>query len=397
MASEPATYPLPADPVLADVAATMRDDRSWSQVIDADWNLVYVTDDLRRSFGAGELADFAIGAHLFGPESVAVAQTWRYGSNSPELIRPQFALLGGYVLADTPGGRDEVRRRVDPLFHDMIDDLEPCFAPTRAGEVGGTGITRAISVNTIVVRLRDEAGRLAGTVSWAKPAAGMDTISALVSNADVIHLERQRVVAKAARRPAAVLFADLEGSTPLSRRLSTASYFALARRLVRTADRCIIDAGGLVGRHVGDGVVAFFLAEICGSESAAAHACITAMRSIRSAVADVAVSSDLDPDDLSLRFGLHWGSTLYVGGITTAGRSEVTALGDEVNEAARIEACATGGRALASKSLVERLDGDDAAALGVEPDAIGYTVLGELPSASEKARRDAPVIAVCEL
>ena len=34
---------------------------------------------------------------------------------------------------------------------------------------------------------------------------------------------------------------------------------------------------------------------------------------------------------------------------------------DEVNEAARIEACAAGGRMLASKHLVERLDPDDAA------------------------------------
>jgi hypothetical protein len=44
--------------------------------------------------------------------------------------------------------------------------------------------------------------------------------------------------------------------------------------------------------------------------------------------------------------------------LITAGRSEVTALGDEVNEAARIEACATGGRALAAKSLIERLETD---------------------------------------
>ncbi len=204
-------------------------------------------------------------------------------------------------------------------------------------------------------------------------------------------------MAKAARRPAAVLFADLEGSTPLSRRLSTASYFSLARRLVRTADRCVIAAGGLVGRHVGDGVVAFFLAETSGSESTAARACITAMRDLRATIGDVAFASDLDPDALTLRFGLHWGSTLYVGAITTSGRSEVTALGDEVNEAARIEACATGGRTLASKSLVERLNEDDAAALGIEPDQIGYSILGELPTASEKARRDAPAIAVCDL
>jgi class 3 adenylate cyclase len=98
-----------------------------------------------------------------------------------------------------------------------------------------------------------------------------------------------------------------------------------------------------------------------------------------------------------IRFGLHWGATLYVGLISTSGRSEVTALGDEVNQGARIEACATGGRALASKELLERLDPDDAAALGLDPDRITYTLLGDLLIATEKARRDAPAIAVCEV
>ena len=31
-------------------------------------------------------------------------------------------------------------------------------------------------------------------------------------------------------------------------------------------DRCVVDAGGIVGRHAGDGVVAFFLAETAGTE-----------------------------------------------------------------------------------------------------------------------------------
>jgi class 3 adenylate cyclase len=94
---------------------------------------------------------------------------------------------------------------------------------------------------------------------------------------------------------------------------------------------------------------------------------------------------------------LHWGSTLYVGQIATSGRSEVTALGDEVNEAARIEACATGGRALASKDLIERLEADDAAALGLDPNRVTYTALGDLGIATEKARRDAPAVVVCEV
>jgi len=214
---------------------------------------------------------------------------------------------------------------------------------------------------------------------------------------DAGHFQRMLQVSKAGRRPAAVLFADLESSSPLARRLSTASYFALGRRMVRASDRCIIEAGGLTGRHVGDGVVAFFPAEVAGSESAAARACISAARALREALGDVARRSDLEPGDVVMRFGLHWGSTLYVGSIATSGRSEVTALGDEVNEAARIEACATGGRTLASKDLLERLEPGDALALGLDPDHITYTALADLDTATEKARRDAPAISVCDV
>ena len=82
-------------------------------------------------------------------------------------------------------------------------------------------------------------------------------------------------------------------------------------------------------------------------------------------VGAVASPSELQPEDVILRFGLHWGSTLYVGNITTRGRTEVTALGDEVSEATRIEVCATGGRTLASKLLIERLSPEDAESLEI--------------------------------
>jgi class 3 adenylate cyclase len=114
-------------------------------------------------------------------------------------------------------------------------------------------------------------------------------------------------------------------------------------------------------------------------------------------MAEVAGRSELGLEDLTMRFGMHWGSTLYVGQITTSGRTEVTALGDEVNECARIEACASGGRTLASKELLERLDPEDAAMLDLDTGRITYAPLADLPTATEKARRDAPAIAVCEV
>lgn len=391
------SYPLPEDPLLADAAVAMRDSGAWCQIVDHRWNLVYVGDELRLTFGGGELAPFAIGKHYFGPESQVVSDQWKFGANSPALRRPMFAGYGPFVLNDTPGGRDELRKRVDPIFHDMIDDLSPLDRAAATVETTGAGLRTAVGIRATLFRIRDSNGRLAGNAITLKPAAGMNFIGSMISMGDPRHIEDMQRVASAARRPAAILFADLEGSAQLSRRLSTSAYFALGRRLVRAADQCIIDTGGLVGRHVGDGVVAFFVAETIGSESAAAHACISAARALRAAVNDVAARSELQPEDVVLRFGLHWGSTLYVGSITTAGRAEVTALGDEVNEAARIEACATGGRALASKDLIERLNRVDAAALEIDPDRMTYTSLTDLTSATDKAVRDARAIAVCDV
>jgi len=393
----PESYPLPEHPLLADVARTLQDAGHWGCVVDDQWRIVFATDQIRFTFSGNEgLANFAIGEHFFGPEYARVTQEWRFGTTTTALFRDTFVGLGGYILADTPGGRDELREIVDPSLRDLVDELTPIEAGAVSFAGSGMGLDEAVGIPIIAIRIRDTAGRLVGTAMILKPALGMGTIATLTSM-DEHHVERMQRVAKAARRPAAILFADLEGSSPLARRLSTASYFALGRRLVRAADQCVVEAGGLVGRHVGDGVVAFFLTETYDSESAAARACITAARALGAAVAGVAARSDLAPDDVVLRFGLHWGSTLYVGNISTAGRTEVTALGDEVNEAARIEACATGGRALASKTLIERLDPDDAEELGLDPDAITYIPLADLPTATDKARRDAPAIAVCDI
>lgn len=392
------TCPLPADAVLRAMAIAMRDAGQWGEIVDHNWRWAYVTDELRLSYG-GLLgfADVAIGEHYVGWVAVETRLGWRAGPNTTELARETFAAVGGLTLVDTAGGRDELRETVHPQLRDLVDDLTPQDVPAVSFEWRGMHSGNEGSARVTAVRLHDDQGRLAGTALTYKPAASMAVLGAIAGAGDLRHFERMQSVAKPARRPAAILFADLEASSPLARRLSTASYFALGRRLVRAADQCVIDAGGLVGRHAGDGVVAFFLAETEGSESAAARACITAARSLRGALSDVAQRSGLAPEEVVLRFGLHWGSMLYVGQITTAGRSEVNALGDEVNETARIEACATGGCALASKGLMERLEPEDAAALDVNPEDVLYTPLGDLSTATEKARRDAPAIAVCDI
>lgn len=396
------TCPLPDDPTLAAVAAALNDAGHWAVMVDARWRCAYATDEALRVYGGRvAFARFPIGAYFCGPEYVSTALEWGGRQFPLEIQRQAFTMFGPWMLADAPGGPEELRELVDPRLHDIVDELSPAAEVPPAWSEVFRGIYSAsgmgIDILNAMMRLRDGTGQLVGTVIISKPAVGMAALARITAMGDLRHFERMEQVARPGRRAAAVLFADLEASSPLSRRLSTASYFALGRRIARVADQCVIDAGGLVGRHAGDGVVAFFLAEILGSESAAAHACIQAAYAVREEMSEVAARSELTPEDLLMRFGLHWGATLYVGQIATSGRTEVTALGDEVNEGARIEACATGRRALASKALMERLDPEDAAALGLDPNRITYTALADLHTATEKARRDAPAIAVCEV
>ena len=394
------TCPLPDDPTLAAMARALNDAGYWAVIVDRNWVNLYMTDAQRLSHGGLlELAAFAAGAHYYSPESLTALLEGRGRLVTLEAVREHFEALGPYMLAAAEGGREELRELVDPRVRDIVDQLSPADLVNALSVVAAATYSAGMRVETPItlVPVRDSDGQLVGTVMLRKPAASMAVLGAMAAGGDLRHFERMEQVAKPDRRPAAILFADLESSTSLARRLSTASYFSLGRRMARAADQAVIDAGGLVGRHVGDGVVAFFLAESAGSESAAARSCIEAARNVRDAISEVAVRSDLAPEQLLMRFGLHWGATLYVGQIITSGRAEVTALGDEVNEGARIEACATGGRALASKALLERLDAEDAAALALDPDHITYTPLADLATATEKARRDAPAIAVCEV
>ena len=397
----PETCPLPEEPALAQAAAALQEAGTWGVLLDAEWRVAYLTDDVRLSNGAlRELAAVPLGAHYFSRDALDVMLGWSGRLFSLESYRTMLQAAWPWLVEDAPGGADDAQAGVDPR---LTADLplppvtDPPTARTFAVPARYSARGHPVDVVMVGVRIRRRDGTVAGTAFNCKPAAGMSVLGTLAAGGDQAHFLRMQRLAQAARHPAAILFGDLEASSPLARRLSTASYFALGRRLVRAADRSVVDAGGMVGRHAGDGVVAFFLAEHAGSESAAARACISAMRALRDAISDVADRTGLAPEDVTLRFGLHWGATLHVGQIATVARAEVNALGDEMNETARIEACAVGGRALASKALIERLDPGDADALGLALDRLTYTALADLTTATEKARRDAPAIAVCEV
>jgi class 3 adenylate cyclase len=243
------------------------------------------------------------------------------------------------------------------------------------------------------VRINDDTGRFIG-VLWVYRGMVGEGLLQRLGRGDHGLFERMERVSEPAKRPAGILFVDLEASGTLSRRLSSRGYFELIRELTDLIDSSVIERRGIVGKHAGDGGSALFLAgDLGGSESAAVRATIEAARAIREG------SGDLGPGDLSVKLnvGMHWGSTLMIGQVATSGRLEVTALGDQMNETARIESAATGGALLASKELIERLDDVDSPATGLDPDSIVYTPLSEVDGASGKAIRDAGAIPVTRI
>lgn len=302
-----------------------------------------------------------------------------------------------------------MRRYLDPAdadFDEIFDSTAPFAAEIEPAEVAPRAWYDRVAFPTnlrfrrsmlgdqhqVQLRISDDEGRFIGVVFLFRGVLPESLLHRL-GRGDPQLFERMDRVSEPGRRTAAILFADLEASGVLSRHLSSRGYFDLIRNLTDLIDTSVIARDGITGKHAGDGGSALFLAADFDSESGAARAAIETARAIRDG------SGQLGTEDIDVKVnvGVHWGATLMVGQVATSGRLEVTALGDQMNEGARIEAAATGGTILASKDLIERLDAADAQATGIDPDAIAYATLGELAGASDKAVRDAGTIPVAAI
>jgi class 3 adenylate cyclase len=194
----------------------------------------------------------------------------------------------------------------------------------------------------------------------------------------------------------------MQDSVQLSLRMPSASYFELIRAVTTAIDDVIVTRLGIVGKHAGDGVTGFFLADDLSSASGAVRAAIEAATEMATCVKEAAQQVEIlqgiiDPSQLMVNVGVHWGGRLYMGQLVTGGRLEVTALGDPVNQCARIQQAARDGEVLASKDVLEHLDHSDAEALGINPDAVVYRTVAEVPGAPEKSVKDAGSIPVTSL
>jgi class 3 adenylate cyclase len=390
----PGPSPWPEHPDLRDIAEAMESAGLLFEISDERFRCIYLSREFAR------FAELSVDEVRRQIGRSGIVRSLR---EEADIIRITRESGTAWFLHNAP----IMRRYLDPAdadFSEVFDSTAPYAAETdpidRVPRAWYDRVSFPTTVrfrrsllgdqNQVQLRISDDEGRFVGVVFIYRGVLPESLLQRL-GRGEPDLFERMDRVSEPARRTASILFADLEASGVLSRHLSSRGYFDLIRDLTDLIDTSVLAHDGITGKHAGDGGSALFITgDFDGSESSAARAAIETARAIRDG------SEQLGPEDVDVKVnvGVHWGATLMVGQVATSGRLEVTALGDQMNEGARIEAAATGGAILASKDLIERLDDADAKATGIEPDAIAYTTLGELAGASEKAVRDAGTIAV---
>ncbi|HYN64960.1 MAG TPA: adenylate/guanylate cyclase domain-containing protein [Candidatus Limnocylindrales bacterium] len=143
-----------------------------------------------------------------------------------------------------------------------------------------------------------------------------------------------------------MMFADLRGSTELAERLPAATYRQMVNAFYGVASRHVNDAGGMIDKYLGDGILALFIPGFSGLDHAASA--ITAGGRILHDTLNVAgIPAEARP--LPLGIGVHTG-TAYVGVLGRADSLlDFTALGDAVNLTQRLSTAAASRELLISE------------------------------------------------
>jgi adenylate cyclase len=139
-----------------------------------------------------------------------------------------------------------------------------------------------------------------------------------------------------------MLFADVRGSTSLAEKMTPTEFSKLIDRFYRVTTRVLYHANALVEKLIGDEVTGLFVPGFAGPNHAGVA--IDAAKSI------LRETGHEDPSGpwLPVGVGVHTG-TAFVGSVSAeGGQTEITALGDAVNTAARLASTAGTGEVVVS-------------------------------------------------
>ena len=135
-----------------------------------------------------------------------------------------------------------------------------------------------------------------------------------------------------------MLFADVRGSTALSEQMSSIEFSGLINRFYVGATHAITEEDGLVEKLAGDAVAAFWGAGFAGQDYV--------VRTIRAAQT---ISRSMQKQKIPVGIGVHAG-VAYFGAMGSAdGLVDISAIGEEVNAAARLASKAAAGEIIVSE------------------------------------------------
>ncbi len=147
---------------------------------------------------------------------------------------------------------------------------------------------------------------------------------------------RTRVdVVQGSEREIAIVFVDIRGFTALSEGRLPFDIVFILNRYFAAMGRAVEGAGGRVDKFIGDGVMALF--GVTGSTAAACRAALIAARAMSRRLDELnhTLHAEL-PEPLRIGIGIHAGPVI-VGEMGYGAATTITAIGDAVNTASRVE------------------------------------------------------------
>jgi adenylate cyclase len=141
-----------------------------------------------------------------------------------------------------------------------------------------------------------------------------------------------------------LLFADVRGSTTLAERMSASEFSRLINRFYVSATEALVNSGAWSDRLVGDEVIGIYVPGFAGPQHArrAAEAAFDLLR--------ITGHGEANGAWLPIGVGVHTG-VAFAGAVGKAGgATDITALGDNVNIAARLASKAGAGEVLISEA-----------------------------------------------
>ncbi|GAB4336510.1 MAG: hypothetical protein Kow0089_06840 [Desulfobulbaceae bacterium] len=155
-----------------------------------------------------------------------------------------------------------------------------------------------------------------------------------------------------------VLVADLQDSVRISAELLPSQYFELINGLWESAGTVFEKYNGVYGKHVGDGVLYYFIDKPGGNYIRDCINCAIDLREVVMEFSDRWKGIKGWDNELFLNTAINEGQEFF-GTIRSADHIEFTALGDTINIAARLSEFARNGQIWTTKNLVSKLSQED--------------------------------------